>query len=278
MQQSIFTIIGTNPWKTTTIMCGVHGDEKSWIEVCISLTNSLTIDNWKIYIIFANLEAMERWVRLTEKNMNRCFKAIRNWDSYEEQRVEEIVPYLLESDYLLDIHNTINAVTQPFLISEHDHFSDKFDVPIVVSWLDDLHPWWSDGFMNGIGKVWLCLECGYKNDDWWVKFAKDCIINFLKATWNIDGEPQVFKHAKYIHTEFIYKADTFRFEFVKEYGDFDEVKKWEIIWKLDGENVTSENDCIILFPNNSKTNLDEQFVIAKFIDLIYNTNMTEWTF
>ena len=251
----IFSYSWSQPWPTTTIMCGVHGDELSWIKALDKLKSNFQVDIGRVFIIYANLEAISQWVRLTEKNMNRCFFDTNTGNTYEEKRVKEILPFLQESDYLLDIHNTLNKKTTPFLISEHERFSDVFDVPYVVSGLDILHPGWSDGYMNSIGKVWLCLECGYKDDEWWVEFAYNQIINFLKATWNIDGEPQVFKHAKYIHTEFIYKADTIRFEFVKEYGDFDEVKKWEIIWKLDGENVTSENDCIILFPNNSKNSI-----------------------
>jgi hypothetical protein len=43
------------------------------------------------------------------------------------------MPFLQQSEVLLDIHNTINDSTQPFLISEHAEYNQLFDVPIVLS-------------------------------------------------------------------------------------------------------------------------------------------------
>jgi len=40
--------------------------------------------------------------------MNRCFLENNNGETYEDNRTREIIPYLQESDYLLDVHNTLN--------------------------------------------------------------------------------------------------------------------------------------------------------------------------
>jgi hypothetical protein len=148
------------------------------------------------------------------------------------------------------------------LISEHAEYNQLFDVPIVLSWLDDLHPWGSDGYMNKIGKVWLCLECGYKSDTRGTQFAVDSILNLLTYTGNISWTPTIYTDAKSIHAESIYMADTAQFSFDHIYGDFDEVQKWEQIGILEGIPVIADKDCVIIFPNNSKNNLSEQFVIG----------------
>jgi hypothetical protein len=54
--------------------------------------------------------------------------------------VQEIIPYLQASDYLLDIHNTIDLSTPPFIICEHDTLLPYFAVAYCVRGLDDLHP------------------------------------------------------------------------------------------------------------------------------------------
>lgn len=50
------------------------------------------------------------------------------------------MPYLQQSDYLLDVHNTIDLSTPPFIICEHDDLVPYFDVGRVVRGLDGLHP------------------------------------------------------------------------------------------------------------------------------------------
>jgi hypothetical protein len=53
--------------------------------------------------------------------MNRCFLENNKSETYEDKRVvNDIIPYLLKSDYLLDVHNTLNENNSiPFLISEY---------------------------------------------------------------------------------------------------------------------------------------------------------------
>ncbi|MCB9804969.1 succinylglutamate desuccinylase/aspartoacylase family protein [Candidatus Peribacteria bacterium] len=68
----------------------------------------------------ANPRAIEQNIRQTEKNMNRSFHTIPQDNTYEDIRAQELLPFLRESDVLLDIHNTLNTENSiPFLISEH---------------------------------------------------------------------------------------------------------------------------------------------------------------
>jgi len=46
-------------WNITTIMVWVHGDEYSWIDALDEVLNDINIINWKVYFIYANLEAIK---------------------------------------------------------------------------------------------------------------------------------------------------------------------------------------------------------------------------
>ena len=114
---------------TTTIMVWVHGNELSWVNAVLEILKDIKVIAWKVYFIFANLKALEIWERQYEKNMNRCFLININWSTYEDKRVREIIPYLQKSDYLLDVHNTLNTSNSiPFMISEYENLWKYFDV------------------------------------------------------------------------------------------------------------------------------------------------------
>lgn len=215
---------------TTTIMVWVHGNEISWVNALSEILKDIQVISWKVYFIFANLEALKINQRLFEKNMNRSFKNIQEGNTYEDKRAQEIIPFLLESDYLLDVHNTINTLNSiPFLISEYKQLWEYFDVDKIISWLDVLHLGWSDGFMNSIGKVWLCLEFWSITDPKWPEIAKGWILNFLKLTGNIAGIPAVRNGQELINLDYIYKNKTPDFKFTKKFLDFEKVPAWFVI-------------------------------------------------
>ena len=142
--------------------------------------------------------------------------------------MRELLPYLEKSDYLLDVHNTLREVNSiPFLINEYPKLDDYFDVKYAVSGFDNLHPGGSDGYMNSIGKVGLCLEAGsiYDNQDVVIQNAKEGVLNFLRFTGNIAGAPILYRDKTRIHFDTIYKNLSSSFRFVKPLGDFEVVRK-----------------------------------------------------
>jgi succinylglutamate desuccinylase len=263
-EKSIMELDSNMPWKTTTIMVGVHGNELSWVNAVFEILKDIKVISWKIYFIFANLKALEIWKRQLEKNMNRCFLKQNIGDTYEDQRVQEILPYLQQSDYLLDVHNTLNTWNSiPFLISEQKNLGKYFDVDFVISWFDNLHPGGSDSFMNTIWKIWLCLESGSIYDEKWPEIAKNWILNFLKFTWNISGKIIENNNQECIKFDNIYKNKTLNFKFVKDFLDFEKVSLWQII-AYDGEKeIISDRDWFIIFTYLPEKIWDECFCLWK---------------
>ena len=261
-EQSIQTFFWKVAWPTTTILVGVHGNERSWPLAMQELLDTwYTIDAWTVHIIFANIEALAQWKRYIEVNMNRCFWTQCVW--YEAQRVKEILPYLRASDYLLDIHNTIDLSTPPFIICEHDDLLPYFDVAWAVRWLDDLHPGWSDGYMNSLWKKAVCLEVGSIVDDLEVtiSLAKKHIENFLSAVGNKKQKATTYMIPSVMSCRSIYHAKFGSFVLQKKFSEFEYIRWWTVLWTDWGIDILMIEDGYMLFSRNTLEVGDECFVI-----------------
>lgn len=263
---SVIEVDSQKPGLTTTVMVWVHGNEFSWVNAACDMLKNMEVISGKVYVIFANLEAMKISERFFEKNMNRSFHLTPQWTTYEDQRAQQIIPYLLESDYLLDVHNTLNKQNSiPFLISEYKELSKYFSVKYIISWLDILHPGWSDGFMNTVWKIGLCLESGSIYDPAWPEIAKDWILNFLKWTGNVEWLPKEATNQEFVHLDFIYKNKTTDFKFTKKFLDFEKVPAWFVIAYDGEEEVKFDEERIILFTHEIKDIWEECFCTGKNI-------------
>jgi len=263
MKRSIIKIIWLEQGKTTVIMAGVHGNERAGILAFERLLPTIQISSWIVYFILANIEAIQKNTRFIEKNLNRCFKKRISWKSYEEKRAREIRGILDKADYLLDIHNTFNEKTEAFLIGEKQALSKYFPVKKMLSWLDSLHKWGSDGYMNERWKTWLCIECGSIDDIQGQERAEKSIINFLKITKNIEEEPQILgKNQSYIICEKMYTSKTDNFILSKKFKDFEEIKRWEAIWYDGVEKIVAQKNWIILFAQNGNKIWTECFILC----------------
>lgn len=263
-ENSIIELNSYKVWNTTTIMVWVHGNELSWVNAMLDILKDIKVISWKVYVIFANLKALEINKRFYEKDLNRCFIKNNIWKTYEDKRANEIIPYLEKSNYLLDIHNTLNEKNSiPFLISEHKNLWKYFDVNYVISWFDKLHPGWSDGYTNSIWKIGLCLEVWNLFDIKWQKIAKTGILNFLAFTWNIYWISKINESQNFINFNYIYKNKTMDFRFSKPFLDFEKVNEWDIICYDGWKTIEAPYDSYILFSNIPNKIWNETFCLGK---------------
>lgn len=257
-------------WNTTVIMVWVHGDEISWIEAINNLKDDLNIISWRVYIVYANLKAIDNKVRFVETNLNRTFLPKILGNSYEENRAREIIEILNQADFLLDIHNTTSYNSSlKILITTHTDYIEYFDVDKVVTHIWDVEKWGSDWYMDIIWKKWFCLECGSinfwdKNESY--RIAYNSILNFLKLAKNIKGNPEKYSIKRdIIKMKEVYKTKTDNFVLKKDYKDFEYIKKWEIIAKDWDIEILSEEESIILFAHNRKEIWKEWFFLWKLV-------------
>jgi hypothetical protein len=149
------------------------------------------------------------------------------------------------------------------LISEYSDLWKYFDVDLIVSWFDNLHPWWSDWFMNNLWKVWLCLESGSIYDEKWYDIAKNGIINFLKYTKNISWKPKIKEKQEFINFDSIYKNKSLDFKFAKQFNDFEKIEKWQLIAIDWGEKIYSDRNWYIVFTYIPQNLWEECFCLWK---------------
>lgn len=261
MNKSIIKLSWMKKLKNTVIMTWVHGNERSWLKAFEKILSNIKVESWTVYFVIANLKAIEQNVRFVEKNMNRCFRKKIFWKTYEENRAREIKKYLNKADYLLDVHNTTNKVSEAFLIGEEKKLAKYFPVKKFLSWIDGVQKWWSDGYMYNIWKIWFCIESGSIYDKKWPEIAYQSIINFLKLTGNVKWKAKVFeKKQTHIHCQKMYKSRSNSFLLARKFGDFDDVKKWELIWIDWDKEIRAKENWIILFPHSVDSKWKECFV------------------
>lgn len=274
VSETAITLTGSEPGETVTVIGGVHGDEVCGVEALKSLISDLEIARGKVHFIFGNPRAIEQCVRLMEMNLNRAFKPVENFtadelSSYERERALYIMPFLQESEALLDIHSSSSKITQPFVICESNSFGIVSHLPVVLKarGFDELHPLGTDGYMNSIGKYGICIECGYHTDPAAVDVAKEAVLAFLSYFDIIDVALPPAKEQTSVHAYGIYKTQT-DFVRVREFGDFEKVSKGDVIGTDGGIPLEIEDDnSYVMFVNDCDGPNEEAFVCARY-DLV----------
>lgn len=269
MYKNFIGITGKKSGPTSIILAGVHGDEKCGIEAFENVLPSLKIERGTVFFGFGNPRAIEAGKRFTESNLNRMFKNARllsnkEKNSYEYGRARLLKKYLKRADTLLDIHASFTPNSKPFIICEANAEKIVKYLPItsIVSGFDQIQPGGTDYFMNSIGKIGICIECGYLGDQKTTKMAEKNIIAFLKACGHISNDLQPTKQT-YVQMYDLYKTKSKNFILSKSFSDFEKVLKNQIIG-VDGKNkIRADKNSFILFARNRKHIGDEAFLLGE---------------
>ena len=263
-----------NPGPTSVILGGVHGDEICGVFAMRQMmTNpeTLRVTKGKVILMYGNLEAIKQNKRLVGENLNRMFLADdalyseKAKASYEYKRAMEIRPYLQEADVLLDLHSVGTLDSVPFIICENNGVSiaNRFDVSIVCSGLDEAHPGGTDGYMNTIGKIGLCMECGQDTDPVAVDRAMEGVRTFLDTIGHTDKPiPPVNKGQRHIRVTFIYKNEA-PFTLERDFEEFEDIKEGDLIGKDGDKEVRADRDGLIMFARSKQESGGECFCIAE---------------
>ncbi|MEI8328188.1 MAG: succinylglutamate desuccinylase/aspartoacylase family protein [Candidatus Taylorbacteria bacterium] len=269
MFENITELIGIENGPTSIILAGVHGNETCGVEALRKILSSLQIEKGRVLFGYGNPHAIETNQRFTETNLNRMFKSeemLSNKEktSYEYGRAQFLKKYLNQADALLDIHASTTPGSKPFIICEAnaDEISKYLPVDIIVSGFDKVEPGGTDYYMNSIGKIGICIECGYLDDPQSVQVAEDAAIAFLKARGHISNDLTPKKQS-YICMYDIYLTKTEKFTLSKPFDDFETIERDQIIGTDGDEEVRSLDDSVILFAQNSERIGDEAYLLGK---------------
>mgnify|MGYP001576646047 CR=1 FL=1 len=253
-----------------TVMCGTHGDETCGIKAVEEILPTLDIEAGSINFIYGNLEAIKRGARFIEMNLNRAFRpdqelTKKEQESYERQRALELVPYLISSAALLDIHSSKTERSTPFLICEPQAFeiTKRLLFPIRSCGWDKLEPGGTDYFVNQFGGQGVCAECGYHFDSAAVGRAKKAIIDFLIINGNISGQlPSINNEQRQIDAYFIYRTKD-NFVPTRNFDDFEQLYPGEIIGTDGSREIKTGSADYIIFCRRRPGPSEEAFILGK---------------
>lgn len=269
--ENIIEIKGKVPGPTSIIMGGVHGNEIAGVKTVENLIENLTIESGKVYLAFGNPHAIKQNIRMTEKNLNRMFKPIEELsvgetNSYEYKRAELLKTFLDQSSALLDLHNSSNPESQPFIICESNSkaITEYFPIQKIVSGFDDIEPGGTDYYMNKTGKIGICVECGFHGDPISNEIALKAAYIFLTVRGHIKGEYTKNEH-DYYRLYGLHVTKTSRFKVVKKFPDFTNIDKGELIAYDGDEEIRSPDKSIILFARDRDSIGEEAFLLGKKI-------------
>lgn len=259
------------PGPIVTIIGGTHGDEICWVQALDLICDTLKVKKWKLYLIYGNIEAIEKNTRQIDLNLNRMYRDDSTFTSEDIKTVEykrsrEIIPYLDESDALLDLHSSPSIGSPAFIICEEKcrDVIDRFPFETVCYGFTDMEPGGTDGYMNSRGKIGICVECGNHLDATARDKALISITRFLEYFDMIDSNSTESTPTKSIYTATLaYKTKTTSFKVAKKFSDFENITLWQLIGYDGDEAIYSDFDGKILFARDR-----DQIGVEWFVTII----------
>jgi succinylglutamate desuccinylase len=269
MFEKITQINGIVDGPTSIILAGVHGDEKCGIDAFKKIVPNLRIEKGTVLFGYGNPRAIEKSVRFVDVNLNRMFKDDKylsdiEKESYEYKRAQFLKKYLSQADALLDVHASNTKDSTPFIICEANalNISQYLPVNLQVSGFDNVEPGGTDYYMNSIGKIGICVECGYIEDPKSTEIAAESIFAFLKARGHIKNDTFPTKRV-HIQIRDLYKTKTNNFTLSKTFKDFEQVVKDQVIGIDGSSEIKAERNGVILFARNRNQVGSEAFLFGE---------------
>ncbi len=255
---------------TVVILGGVHGNETCGVEA-LPVLSKVSLQKGKLILLYGNPLAIEQNVRFVEYNLNRLFCVDDDVpdgakQSYEYQRSRQLLPYLDQADYCLDLHASFTPDSEPFIICESNaqDFIKYLPQNRVCYGFTRLEPGGSDGYMNNVGKIGVCVECGYLQDHASALAAVHSGRSFLQSLGMIAGDAlRVNSAQQYLEAYELYYTKTDCFRLTRSYQDFEVLKVDEIIGFDGHEAVISSVEQMILFARDRSTVGAEAFLLVK---------------
>ncbi len=199
----IWRIEGGGAGGSYAIVGGVHGNERTGVEVVYSLLNSfqrrtLELCEGTLTLAIGNPAAVRRRMRGSEEgaDLNRCFthailqksEPDRLFESYEERRARELADALKDVIIGIDLHAT-NKPSEPFVVTQYlrslgrSVVEESLNVEVVLTdpdWIFAGQAATLDEYFNRNGGSGICYETGYVDDSGRVRQVRHEMLRFLR--------------------------------------------------------------------------------------------------
>lgn len=257
------------PGPTLLVLGGVHGDERCGVELVSSMMRrpqDFMPSNGKIVCAFGNPAAIKMNVRCVTHNLNRLFLPAEESSACscsEHERVAALRTLFASADVLLDIHASFTPQSEPFVICERNALELIRGIPPkrVCFGFDAIQPGGTDYYMNAIGKVGICVECGYLGDtpNNVAERSLAAVMNNM-GMWNF-SDARVEAPAYLQAYQQYFTRENFRLAI--PFADFDELNPESLIGYDGSKPVYAKERSKILFAHNCAGSGAEAFVLLR---------------
>lgn len=262
-------------WPKLLILWAIHWNETCWPVAINKIIEQIKewkiiINSWELTLIpICNPEAFELNKRQINVNLNRIIKYNNSPKLYEELLANELIEYIDNADYILDIHS-IQSKWKPFVFQ--DYSDKKTELFAKIIWIKNIICWWPElsrdnscqdtiTYAHSKWKIWVTIECGNHNLKWTHVIWYKSIMNCLKHFWMIKWVVNILNSYNIVNVKTaIIKKNNWDFE--KKWNHLDEIKKWQIIAKYeDWEVIIMPDDWHIIMPDVNCIIWNEWFYI-----------------
>jgi succinylglutamate desuccinylase len=246
--------------KSVVVMGGVHGNEPCGVNAVNKLRQKLDAGELSLVagtltLIVANPYALEKKARFVSRNLNRLFKENAQEAPCDElRRAEELKPFLVGIDYLLDLHSA-SMTSPPFLLCDLQELemADKLGIDFaVLGWgsLDtDATCGDTEAWARSHGACSFTLECGQHQDSSASAVGYATAIRFLNLTGTIetvkDLPLKAIKKLRLYHAEMLRDS---AFSYSDTFPCFSPVASGDVIGVDQYKVHRASKDSYLVFP------------------------------
>ena len=274
---------------------GIHGNEPSGIlalqRVFKKLKTSKPFVKGRLIGVSGNMTALKKGVRLIDKDLNRVctpefadrLKSGEIADFQEGSEFHDLAAIVeaiennkkQEKFLFMDLHTT-SSRTPPYISvnkkKENFDFAKKMPLPVVKG-IEKFIPGHFDHFLTLKGHTGFTMEAGQHDDPRSVDFHEAAIWVVMVDNGMLDKSVIDYAHYHNLLKESSPTRDNFEVtyrlnlkdgcEFAMEEGfeNFSEIKKGQLLAKLDGEKILADSDARVFLPLYQQQGSDGFFIV-----------------
>lgn len=194
----------------------------------------------QVYLLQVNPLAYALGKRFVDVNMNRIWKLEQDLTRYEDQRLQELLPYLEELDVVLDIHSVPTSTTQTMgICATRDQEIAEHVLGVDILLVDDDFDQAGSliSYVTRRGGIWFGMECGSHLDPQGADRALQVMLRILSdlemLSMEIEPAPRIGSVFKFFQE--IYPQSP-EFRYLKAYANFSRIWPSES-YAQDGEII-----------------------------------------
>lgn len=250
------TVSSGVPGPAVCIIGGVHGSERCGVELLHYFREHLFLKRGSVKLLYGNLRAIELGIRQTDANLNRMFRDDRELDetaksAYEYVRSREMMKVMAGCDYCLDLHSSPTPGSPTVAVCSEAAFPLVSKLPIEIRCVgfETAMPGGTEEWATKNGIVAVGVECGQHSEPKTFSNAREIATAFLAQLGMVDAPVREYPQ-RTMKLSRAYFTKTSEFRVVKEFADFEPVKKGQLIARDSGEEVFAKTDGCVLFAND----------------------------